>query len=154
MHSPILSPWIGIGFFLATCAAALWKGGRDERIVAVAFLLNTAISYALLDHRWSGTQWGEFVADAIFFLVLAVVALRSRSYWPIAAAGFQLLAILTHAASTVDRHLGAWAYITAGIIWTQLVTFSLAIGTYNHWRARRQLAAMDAAIADPGATRL
>ncbi|HEX3699744.1 MAG TPA: hypothetical protein VHV27_03630 [Phenylobacterium sp.] len=154
MHAPIFAPWLSIGLFLAVCLAALWKGGREERIVAVAFLLNTAVSYLLLDYRFSGTQWGEFAVDAAFFLVLGAVALRSSRYWPIAAAAFQLLAVVTHAASVLDRHLGGWAYLTAGIIWTQMVTLSLAVGTYNRWRERRQPAAIEtAAMAEPGATR-
>jgi hypothetical protein len=154
LHAPVLAPFILIGFFMVVCLAALWKGGRDERIVAIAFLVNTATSYALLDRHWRGTQWGEFAVDLLFLLVLVIVALRSRRYWPLAAAGFQLLAIVTHAASTFDKHLGGWAYITAGIIWTQMVTVSLAVGTYNRWRERRQLAANAAAMAEPGATRL
>jgi hypothetical protein len=154
-HAPILAPWIPLAFFLGVCGAALWKGGRDERIVSAAFLADVIASLALLQYR-TGTQWGVFAVDGLFFILLVAVALKSRRYWPIAAAGFQLLAILTHAASTFDPHLGGWAYITAGIIWTDLVTLSLAVGTYNRWRERRQLAAMaaDGSVAEPGATRL
>ncbi|MDE2488318.1 MAG: hypothetical protein KGO51_13065 [Alphaproteobacteria bacterium] len=141
MHTPVLPPWIGAGFFLIVCGAALWKGGRDERVVAVGLLLSWAVSYLSLIQRRPGTQWGEFAADALLLALLGVVALRSRRYWPLAAAAFQLLAVVTHAATLVDRHLGAWAYITANVIWTQLITMALAIGTYNDWRARRQVAA-------------
>lgn len=152
MHPPVLPPWIGIGFFVAVCGAALWKGGREERIAAGALLLSWLVSYLSLIQRLPGTQWGEFGADAVLLLVLGALAMTSRRFWPLAATSFQLLAVLTHAASLVDRHLGAWAYITANIIWTQMITVSLAVGTFNRWRERRQPALANAPT-DPGATR-
>jgi hypothetical protein len=146
-----LFPVLVIG---AVTALALWKGGREERIVAAAFAVGTFAAPFLKDHSWAGTQWSLFAVDMVYLALLVVVALRSVHYWPLWAAGFQLLAILTHAASLIDRQLRPWAYVTAGVIWTYLGLAAIAVGTYNRWRERRQPAANDAAMAEPGATRL
>jgi hypothetical protein len=76
--------------------------------------------------------------DAGFLAFLALLALRSDRFWPIWAAGFQLLAVITHCARLLDPTLGAWVYITAGVIWTYLVLFALTFGTLGCWRADAQ----------------
>ena len=81
------------------------------------------------------------------------LALRSHRYWPIWAAGFQLLAILTYWAHSLDRTLGGWVYLTAGILWGYLLVGALAYGTWNVWRERAYPAIAEDAITDPGATR-
>jgi hypothetical protein len=149
---PVLPPWIGITLFVAVCAAAMWKGRWEERLTGAAFLTGWVLTLLLRDRSWAGTQWGAFAVDAAFLLLVVGVALRSRRYWPMVAAGFQLLAVVTHAARILDRHLGMWAYITAGVIWTWLVMAALAVGAYNRWR-ERQMAASGEAKAEPGATR-
>ena len=153
MHFPVLPPWIGVSIFLAVCAAAIWRGKWEERSVGAAFLAGWLATLLLRDRSWAGTQWGAFGVDLAFLLLVVGVALRSRRYWPMVAAGFQLLAVATHAARILDHHLGMWAYITAGVIWTWLVMATLAVGTYNRWRERRQPAANGLAITAPGATR-
>ena len=53
-----------------------------------------------------------------------------------------------------DALIDAWAYITAGVIWSYSVLTALLVGTINRWRERRQPAANAApATDDPGATR-
>jgi len=106
--------------------------------VALGFLLSWLADAVLKDQRFQGPQWANFASDSAFFVVILVVALRSRSYWPLFAASFQLLEVVTHAASAVDRHLSAWAYITANVIWTYLVLGSIAVGTLGDWRVRRR----------------
>jgi hypothetical protein len=93
------------------------------------------------------TEWGIFAVDAALLALLCWIALRSPRYWPLLAAGFHLLAVVTHLAKSVDRQVGAWAYITAEIIWGYLL--ALTIG-YAAWTAPRQLAL---ANADAAATR-
>ncbi|MBW8882014.1 MAG: hypothetical protein JF615_11545, partial [Asticcacaulis sp.] len=81
---------------------------------------------------------GAFLADGALFVVFFAMAMRTTRFWPLAAAGFQLLAVMTHVAKLIDPALQQWAYITAGVIWTYLVLVTIGIGTMNTWRARRQ----------------
>lgn len=147
---PLWFPVLVIG---GVCLFALWKGGPEERITAAAFVLAAVVAPFIKDHRWGGTQWSLFAVDAAYLGLLLVVAFRTTRYWPLCAAGFQLLAVLTHAASLIDRQLRPWAYVTAGVIWTYLGLAAILVGTVNRWRETRQ-PAMPAAATDPGATRL
>jgi len=123
-------------------------------MAGVAFLLGWGVTLLLRDRTWVGTQWGTLAVDIAFLLVVGWIALQSRFYWPIWATGFQLLGVVTHVARMLDRTVGAWAYVTAGIIWTQLVLIALGVGVFNRWRERRQPAASGAPAPAPGATRL
>lgn len=118
----------------AVCGAALWKGGWEERSVAFGLLFAWIATLLLRDPRWIGPQWGAFSADVALLVFLGVVAMRTTRYWPLFAAGFHLLAVVTHSARMLDPTMGAWAYATAAVIWAHLVIISLAVGTWNHWR--------------------
>jgi hypothetical protein len=153
LHAYALPPWFGVSLLFAVCGGALWKGRVEERAVAIGLLLAVAVTYVLRDPRWSGTQWAGFVADILLLALIVAVSLRSAKYWPLFAAAFQLLGVVTHTARMLDQTLGAWAYATAGVIFTQLVLVSLAVGTFNAWRARGYPATSDAPTPDAGATR-
>lgn len=135
-----LPPWLGALVAFLTCGAALWKGGVEERATAAGILLSLAVTVLLRDNSWPHVQRAIFAADSLLFVLLLVVALRTPKYWPLAAAGFQLLAIMTHVAKMMDAGLQQWAYITAGVIWTYLLLLALAVGTWNAWQDRVQSA--------------
>ena len=151
-HYPALPIWVGIVIGWTVAASALWKGGWSERLVAIGFLAAWLISPLVRLGGWNGPAWTGLTVDAAFLALLLFVALRSGRYWPLFAAAFELLSVLSHIARLVDPGVRAWAYATADAIWTYLLLASLAVGTVNCWRERRQLDA-GAAIPDPGATR-
>jgi hypothetical protein len=127
---------------------ALWRGGRDERMAAFgltgAWLLTVEVVRAF-------SQTGVLVVDLCLMALLVRLALRSDAWWPLFAAGFHLLAILTHLARGLDRELGAWAYLTAQVIWGYMLAVAIGIGA---WRAPlRQPATSEAPTGPPGATR-
>lgn len=147
---PTLPAWFPIVVIGGVCAAALLKGRTEERVAAGAFLVCAVAAPFIKDYSW-GTQWSIFGLDVAYLALLVVMALRSPRYWPLWAAGFQVLGVVTHAASIIDPTLPRWAYITAGVIWTYLVLSAIAVGTWNVWREGRQASA--AAPATAGATR-
>ena len=132
----VIPPWLANLVTVLVCGSALWKGGRDERLVSATLLLNIAISLFLLDASWPHVQIGMFAVDVLSLAVFVGVALRSESFWPLCVSAFQLLGVMTHVAKMVDPALEQWAYITAGIIWTYLLMAALAVGTWNAWRRR------------------
>jgi len=131
---------------LLVCAAALLKGGVEERLTAVGMLVNVGVTVLLRDPSWPELQRAGFGADIGSLLLYVGIALKSPKFWPMAMAGFQLLAVLTHVAKIIDPGLQQWAYITAIVIWTYLQMIALGIGVYNHWRARSYAASADARV--------
>jgi len=134
------------------CGGAFLKGGREEQLASGAVLLAWALTIGLRDRNWVGTQWGAFIADGGLLLVFIVLALRTPRYWPLAAAGFQLLTVVTHAARMIDPGVRAWAYATGQVIWSQMVIVALGVGVWNTWRASLRQPDIGADLtADPGA---
>ncbi len=153
LHNYALPPWVGLAIAVIVGGGAFWKGGREEQVAAGGLMLSWLTTMVLRDPRWIGTQWGAFGADTCLFLLLLVLALRTKRYWPLAAAAFQLLCVVTHIARIVDPGVRAWAYATGQVIWSQWVFFSVGVGTWNTWRGTRQLALVGDARTGPGATR-
>jgi hypothetical protein len=130
-----LPPWLGFVVLFVVSVGAVLRGGVEERLTAMALLTNVAVTVALRDHSWPHLQWAGFAVDLLLLVLMVGIALRSPKYWPMAGAGFQLLSVLTHVAKMIDPALHQWAYITAIVIWTYLLIFSLAVGVWNCWRA-------------------
>lgn len=153
MHAYALPPWIGFSLTGFLCLAAVFYGRWEERAAAAGLAVNIAITILLRDWHWTGMQWGAFCADLAYLGLMVFIALRTTRFWPLFAAGFQLLTILLHLGRMVDSKLNSWGYATAEVIFTYLVEYAILFGIWRCWRARRQLKAMGAAMAEPGATR-
>lgn len=137
--------WLGPLILLLVSGAAFWKGGSEERLTAACLLMNVTATVVLRDPSWPHLQRAAFGADLVQLAVLLWIALRSAKYWPLAAAGFHLLTVLTHIAKMIDPGLHQWAYITAIVIWTYLLIAALGVGTWNTWRRRPHDVRTDAA---------
>ena len=148
-----LPPWVGLAITVVVCGSAFWKGGREEQLAAGGLLLSLLVTVVLRDPKWLGAQWGAFGADTCLLILLTVIALRSRRYWPLAAAAFQLLCVVIHIARLADPGVRAWAYATGQVIFSQWVFFAVGIGTINTWRKSRHSAIAADPTAEPGATR-
>jgi hypothetical protein len=130
--------WLGPLILLLVSGAAFWKGGSEERYVAAGILLSFAVTVFTRHNRWEHVESAVFVADISLFIALVVISLKTPKFWPMAAAGFQLLAIMTHVAKVMDAGLQQWAYVTAGVIWTYLLLAALGVGVWNTWRNASQ----------------
>lgn len=140
-----LPTWLGPVILLLVCSAAFLRGGVEERLTAAGLLINVAVTVLLRDDSWPALQRAGFAVDVLMLFLLVGIALWSPKYWPMAAAGFQLLAVLTHIGKMIDPELEQWAYITAIVIWTYLLLSALGVGVWNSWRARPYTPAGEAA---------
>jgi uncharacterized membrane protein (UPF0136 family) len=131
-----LPPWFGLTLTVVVCGGAFWKGDREEQIAAGGTLLSWLATLVLRDHRWTGLQWGAFAADTLLLVLFVALSLRTRRYWPLVAAAFQLLCVLIHVARLVDPGVRGWAYATGQVIFTQWVLITIGIGVINSWRMR------------------
>jgi hypothetical protein len=129
--------YFGNVFEFSVCLAALWVGGRDERIVSAAQLLNIAAYRLLAMSSWSKPELLVLAADIGFLLVLATLAMRTSRWWLLWATAFQLLIVVIHLAMIADPSVRARSYATGTIIWAYLLLSALAVGTWRTWRTRR-----------------
>lgn len=135
---------------LGVCALATWRGRNHERLAAGGLLASWALSLVSYE-RALQTQWGIVAVDACLLALLIWISLRSRRFWPMFAAGFHVLAMLTHLARALDATFSGWTYMTAEMIWSYLVL--LAVG-YGAWSAPSHQAtyAADSVDTPPGDT--
>lgn len=143
-----LPVWVWPAALTSVCVIAAWRGRDDERLAAGGYLLNYALGLLVYRARSDDTQWAVLATDVGLLALLVWLGLRSGRYWPLFAAAFQLLAVMTHLASALDRAVGGWAYLTAEIIWSYLVIFTIG---YGAWTAPRHADA-ESATPDPGPT--
>lgn len=135
---------------MAVCALSAWRGRNDDRLAAGALLAAWALSMVVFKARSEETQWGVLTIDTGLLGIYLWVAMRSRRFWPLFVAAFQLLAVVTHIAHALDAGVSGWAYLTAIRVWTYLGLFTIG---YGAWTAA-QHAEMDDVVGEPlGATR-
>jgi hypothetical protein len=117
--------------FVAVCTYALWRGGRTERWAAVFTALAWALTPWIEDRaRIAGLQVGVFIIDAAYLCALLALALWSDRYWPMAAAGLQIIEVLMHFAMLIDPKVYARAYFVGVEISSYLVLAVLAVGVW------------------------
>ena len=112
----------------------MWRGGRPERIVALASLAAYLISpYA---QRLSSGHWpllGVALVDATLCALLVVLALRYDRAWLLAAAGVEVATIMAHLGMILDPTLMARGYVTS--LWIFYFIFLAAL-SYSLVEAR------------------
>lgn len=114
--------WIYLLLLLSSVILVLWKGKWEERLVlatlAIGSLL-TPLLHARTERDWLTPDTALFVNELLVTIVILFVAYRSRFFWPIPIAAFQMLALLTPYATLIGQDLvsyavgmmqGMWAY--------------------------------------------
>jgi len=127
--SPAHLPWTLT--VIAVMAVTIWRGGPEERLAANSLLIGWLLTKLVYRYQGGQTEWGILAVDVGLLAVLLWIALRSTRYWPMFAASFHLLAVVTHIAKTADPTVGGWAYITAAIIWSYLLAFAIGYGAWT-----------------------
>ena len=135
-----MAPPVFYTSLVAVSAFALWRGGTDERFVAIVCLLGAVATHLLISptaERFRSVESGVMVVDVFVFIGFLAVALRSYRFWPLWVAGLQLTTALGHLMREFNSQLVPQAYGAALQFWGYPILLILAIGT---WRAyRRQL---------------
>lgn len=119
---------------LASCGAALWLGRNNERWTAVVLLVCAVASPAAETSEFAHPESGILVVDLLLLAYLITLALRSDRFWPLWAAGFQIVGTMIHVARLVDVSIWPNAYAVAQVFWAYPVLGALAMGTW--WEAR------------------
>lgn len=118
------------------CGTALWKGYRDERLTAVVLLVGAFVSPMVTVGAFLVPEIGVLVVDTVLLGFLVGLAMISDRFWPMYAAGFQIVGTLVHVARFVDASIWPSAYMTAEAFWAYPVLVALGFGTWLEARYR------------------
>ena len=80
-------------------------------------------------------QWAVLGFDIALLALYLWLALRTKRHWPLFTASFQLLIVIIHVARIADPSVSGWAYLTAQLLFSYLVLFTIG---YAAWTAPRR----------------
>ncbi|GAA0467037.1 hypothetical protein GCM10009096_04710 [Parasphingorhabdus litoris] len=125
--------WIFLAAVIAAVTFVFLFGRLEERTALFVLLVNfiaTGLIYWLGNPDWIQPQVGIFLLDLLALIILAVMAFRSKRFWPMPVAAFQMIPVLTFFVTWVGEDLesygigltqGVWSYPQLMIIiWAAL----------------------------------
>ena len=113
---------------LALVVVVTTRGRSDERASAAVLILASLLSPLVSAHRFHAPELGVMLVDFAVLAWLVRTALTSDRYWPLWAAGFQVVGVMIHFARLVAPDIWVLAYSNAEIFWAYPVYFALMIG--------------------------
>lgn len=123
-QSPIQT--VGLLLTLIVTIVVIWRGGRPERIAALASL--AAFVASPWAQKLSQGRWplpGVALVDISLCALLVVLALRYDRTWLILTAGAELATVLAHLGMILDPTLMARGYVTS--LWIFYFIFLAAL---------------------------
>lgn len=110
-------------------AVAIRFGGRDGKW-AVGIVVGASVTTipATRLASWNSTQWPVTLVDTLTFVAFYSLSLRSNRYWPLWLAAFQLLTVLTHAATALGQAFAPDIYRSAETLWSLPILITLVLG--------------------------
>jgi hypothetical protein len=133
----MLGASVFIPLLIAVCLYACWRGGADERVIALTCLGGTTATLLVISPlrlRYTGVEEGLLLVDMAVLAGFITVALRSNRFWPLWIAGLQLTTSIGHILKGIDQDLLPRAYGAALQFWGYPILIILAVGTYRRHR--------------------
>ena len=126
------------GFLLLSCAYGVAFGRVEGRRIAVIYVVGSLLTIPAqrMDVGWLHAQAPVAIVDTLMLVALLLVAGRSRCYWPIWIAGFQLNTVATHAAAMFAPSFAPRIYFAMASLWALPALLFLVIGIAKDRRAR------------------
>jgi len=133
-----LSAQVGAGLTLLVVAFAFLKGDDPERIAAGGYVLSWLASLLIQgDGSVGGTQWGLMAIDAVMLAVFIALAWKSERAWPVWAAAFQSLTVMSHILTLVDIRPPVSAFYAVINLASIGILVTIAVGTFWAWQDRQ-----------------
>lgn len=131
-----LTAMLFLAILTTVCSVVAWRGGPDERLAATAIVVAAILSPIVRARGYAGLELGLVLVDTGLFLALLGIAMRSRAFWPMWAAGFQLCGLAGHLAAAKSSVMVPAAYAETLAIWSYAVMGALVAGTLIEGRQR------------------
>lgn len=118
-----------LALFLAALTAAFGRGGRPER-QGGGLLLGAGLATPLLQTQmFTGIEVGIAAVDLVLLAALIWLAHASDRRWPVYAAAFQAVGVLTHFARLKAGQVDGDVYGHLLVLWSYPVAISLLWGS-------------------------
>lgn len=121
-----------------SCGFAFWRGHGDERMAATAIIFAALLSPVAKASGFASPETGILGIDMALLAFLVILALRSDRFWPLWAAGFQVVGTTIHLATFVEVDIWPPAYMAAQSFWAWPVLTALLAGTWLEARYRHR----------------
>lgn len=134
----MLSPSAYWLLLMAMAAYAFGRGRIDERLAAgicVIGSMATVIVSSPLNEKYSSVEMGVLIVDSLALLGFVLLALRSRRFWPLWVAGFQLTSVFAHFLRAIRWDMLPQVYAAAERFWIYPIFMIIVFGT---WRSQRR----------------
>jgi hypothetical protein len=125
---------------IVSCGAALVWGGKYERIAALVFIAASVSSFVTespVQARYEGIEISDLVVDSGVLVAVLAIALVSDRFWPLWAAGLQLVDSMSHVMKAVDANLIPSVYGAAERFWSYPILLILLVGAWRQHQRRQ-----------------
>ena len=137
-----MNPMLRVTLFwlllLISCGYAGWRGRKYERMAALVFVTATVLSvlsHSPLHGRYIVIERSDVIIDSAVLIAILAIALLSDRFWPLWAAGLQLVDSTSHLMKAIDPGLIPQVYGAAERFWSYPILGVLLIGA---WRQHRR----------------
>jgi len=126
--------WI---FALGCCGYAACFGGWEGRWFALIYIIQSllTVAAAMVDFRWSDTNWPTFAIDLALLIALLVLALRTTRFWPLWVLGLHYITVSAHLASMMVQTVQVQIYFLVATLWSIPKLAIVVIGIQQDRRA-------------------
>jgi uncharacterized membrane protein (UPF0136 family) len=117
---------------------AFRRGGWAEKLAASGIVSNSYLTALLVsppDIMFHQFERAVALLDLALLVLLGIIALRSRKFWPMWLAAFQGVTVLSHLAPYV--HVSPWVYFRAVALWSWVMWIVLGFAVYQHHRSTK-----------------
>jgi hypothetical protein len=111
-----------------TCLYAWVYGGNVERLGGVSIAAAAILSIPSAGF-YANAETGIFFIDCALLIIFGAIAILSDRYWPLWAAGFQGVPVVTHIAKMIAPSILPKAYANYAAFWAFPVMIVLILGT-------------------------
>jgi hypothetical protein len=115
---------------LALCSlyAAIF-GGKTGLVGAALNVTATIATFAVQSHQaWDQTHIPVMLVDFLLMLGFYILAMKSRVYWPIWAAGFHLITVSGHVATLIIPGFWSTLYYYFNGMWAVFIQVAMVWG--------------------------
>lgn len=132
--------WLYLLLLVSSVCFVLWKGRFEERLVAVALTLGSIVTFSLYvraGKNWLNPDVALLINEAAVTAVILFVAYRSKRFWPLPVAAFQITALLTPIAAMLGQNVVSYALGVTQGLWAYPQLLILVLATIRGQQASK-----------------